>query len=254
RTLQRPHRSCPHFRQTSEAFHQDHDRGSRQDGDEPLRFGQSADHLSLAQCDGRPPGANPELRSTPPVIFISAIAPGRFPEFFKLNAFSSGEGVFRASILDDSTRYSQDRCVMQKVLSDITRTIGNTPLVKLNRIADGLSAEVYLKCEFFNPLSSVKDRIGLAMIEAAERDGKLKPGGMVVEPTSGNTGIALAFVCAAKGYRCLLTMPETMSMERRVLLRMLGAELVLTPGPKGMGGAIARAAELVQEYKAYMPQ
>jgi len=138
--------------------------------------------------------------------------------------------------------------------SSITNTIGNTPLVKLNKVTDGLEAEVYLKCEFFNPLSSVKDRIGLAMIEAAERDGKLKPGGLVVEPTSGNTGIALAFVCAAKGYRCLLTMPETMSMERRVLLKMLGAELVLTPGPKGMGGAIARAAELVEEQKAFMPQ
>ncbi|WP_309386931.1 cysteine synthase A [Cerasicoccus frondis] len=138
--------------------------------------------------------------------------------------------------------------------SSITATIGNTPLVKLNKLTEGLEAEVYVKCEFFNPLSSVKDRIGLAMIEAAERDGKLKPGGMVVEPTSGNTGIALAFVCAAKGYRCLLTMPETMSMERRVLLKMLGAELVLTPGPKGMGGAIARAAELVEEYKAFMPQ
>lgn len=138
--------------------------------------------------------------------------------------------------------------------SSITATIGGTPLVKLNKLTEGLEAEVYVKCEFFNPLSSVKDRIGLAMIEAAERDGKLKPGGLVVEPTSGNTGIALAFVCAAKGYRCLLTMPETMSMERRVLLRMLGAELVLTPGPKGMGGAIARAAELVEEHKAFMPQ
>ncbi|WP_309400104.1 cysteine synthase A [Cerasicoccus maritimus] len=136
----------------------------------------------------------------------------------------------------------------------ITATIGNTPLVKLNKLTEGLEAEVYVKCEFFNPLSSVKDRIGLAMIEAAERDGKLKPGGMVVEPTSGNTGIALAFVCASKGYRCLLTMPETMSMERRVLLKMLGAELILTPGPKGMGGAIARAAELAEEYKAFMPQ
>ncbi|WP_269540238.1 cysteine synthase A [Cerasicoccus fimbriatus] len=138
--------------------------------------------------------------------------------------------------------------------SSITATIGNTPLVKLNKLTEGLEADVYVKCEFFNPLSSVKDRIGLAMIEAAERDGKLKPGGMVVEPTSGNTGIALAFVCAAKGYRCLLTMPETMSMERRVLLKMLGAELILTPGPKGMGGAIARAAELAEEYKAFMPQ
>jgi len=129
-------------------------------------------------------------------------------------------------------------------------------LVKLNKVTAGLDAEIYVKCEFFNPLSSVKDRIGKAMIDAAEKDGKLKPGGLVIEPTSGNTGIALAFVCAARGYRCILTMPETMSMERRILLRMLGAEIVLTPGPKGMGGAIARANELVEEHKgaAFMPQ
>jgi len=139
--------------------------------------------------------------------------------------------------------------------SSITDTIGKTPLIKLNKLTEGLDAEIYLKCEFFNPLSSVKDRIGLAMIEAAERDGQLKPGGMVVEPTSGNTGIALAFVCAAKGYKCLLVMPETMSMERRVLFRMLGADLVLTPGPKGMSGAIARASELLAENEnAFMPQ
>lgn len=143
-----------------------------------------------------------------------------------------------------------------KTAPAIIQTIGKTPLVKLSKMADGLGAEVYVKCEFFNPLSSVKDRIGLAMIEAAEKAGKLKPGGLVLEPTSGNTGIALAFVCAAKGYRCLLTMPETMSMERRVLLRMLGAEIVLTPGPKGMSGAIARAKELMDEHKgdAFMPQ
>ncbi len=141
------------------------------------------------------------------------------------------------------------------VYPNIVNAVGNTPLVKLNRMAEGLPGEVYVKCEFFNPLSSVKDRIGLAMIDAGEREGKLKPGGMVIEPTSGNTGIALAFVCAARGYRCLLTMPETMSMERRVLLRMLGAEIVLTPGPKGMSGAIARALELLKENEgAYMPQ
>lgn len=141
-------------------------------------------------------------------------------------------------------------------VSDIISTVGNTPLVKLNKLTRGLAAEVYVKCEFFNPLSSVKDRIGKAMIEAAEKEGKLKPGSLVIEPTSGNTGIALAFVCAAKGYRCLLTMPETMSMERRVLLRMLGAEIVLTPGPKGMSGAIARAKELLEEHggQAFMPQ
>jgi len=143
-----------------------------------------------------------------------------------------------------------------KLHSSIVDTIGNTPLVKLTRITEGLDAEIYVKCEFFNPLSSVKDRIGMSMIEAGERDGKLKQDSVVIEPTSGNTGIALAFICAARGYRCILTMPETMSTERRVLLRMLGAEIVLTPGPKGMGGAIARAGELVEEYKdkAYMPQ
>lgn len=140
--------------------------------------------------------------------------------------------------------------------SNIVATVGGTPLVKLNRMAEGLDAEVYVKCEFFNPLSSVKDRIGRSMIEAAERDGKLKPGGLVIEPTSGNTGIALAFICAQRGYKCILTMPETMSMERRVLLKMLGADIVLTPGPKGMGGAIARAMELVDEHHgaAFMPQ
>ena len=139
---------------------------------------------------------------------------------------------------------------------DVTRTIGRTPLVKLNKVTAGVDAEIYMKCEFFNPLSSVKDRIGVSMIEAAEGDGKLSADSIVVEPTSGNTGIALAFVCAAKGYRCLLTMPETMSKERRVLLRMLGAEIVLTPGPKGMKGAIARAEELLQEHgdKGFMPQ
>lgn len=145
---------------------------------------------------------------------------------------------------------------MSKRYASIIDTIGNTPLVKVNHTAAEAAAEIYLKCEFFNPLSSVKDRIGRAMIEAAERDGKLKSDSIVIEPTSGNTGIALAFVCAAKGYQLILTMPETMSVERRVLLRMLGAEIVLTPGPKGMPGAIARAGELVEEYgeKAFMPQ
>jgi len=145
---------------------------------------------------------------------------------------------------------------MNKAFDSITATIGNTPLVKVNRTAADVDADIYLKCEFFNPLASVKDRIGKAMIEAAERDGKLKPDSVVIEPTSGNTGIALAFVCAAKGYKLILTMPETMSVERRVLLRMLGADIVLTPGPKGMPGAIARATELVEEHgaKAFMPQ
>ena len=145
---------------------------------------------------------------------------------------------------------------MSLLLNDITGSIGNTPLIKLNRISADLPANIYLKCEYFNPLSSVKDRIGNAMIKAGEASGVLKPDSVIVEPTSGNTGIALAFVAAARGYRLILTMPETMSMERRVLLRMLGAELVLTAGPKGMGGAIARAKELVEEIgeKAWMPQ
>lgn len=145
---------------------------------------------------------------------------------------------------------------MSQIYQSIIETIGRTPLVKLNRIAEGLQANIFLKCEFFNPLASVKDRIGRAMIEAAERDGKLHPGSIVVEPTSGNTGIALAFVCAAKGYKLVLTMPDTMSKERRVLLKMLGADLILTPGAKGMSGAIARAYEYVEGYGegAYMPQ
>ena len=145
---------------------------------------------------------------------------------------------------------------MSKIYNSIVDTVGNTPLVKINQITEGLSADIYLKCEFFNPLASVKDRIGRAMIEAAEACGRLNADSVVVEPTSGNTGIALAFVCAAKGYKLVLTMPETMSLERRVLLRMLGAEIVLTPGPKGMPGAIAKASELVAEYgdKGYMPQ
>lgn len=140
--------------------------------------------------------------------------------------------------------------------SSVLSSIGNTPLIKLNRVTEGLDAEVYVKCEFYNPLSSVKDRIGLAMIEAGEKSGQIRKDSLVIEPTSGNTGIALAFVCAAKGYRLILTMPETMSVERRVLLRMLGADIILTPGPKGMPGAIARAQELVAEYgeRAFMPQ
>ena len=145
---------------------------------------------------------------------------------------------------------------MAKMYPNVTAAIGNTPLIKLNALAEGLDAEIYVKCEYFNPLSSVKDRIGNAMIEAAEKAGKLTQGGVIIEPTSGNTGIALAFIAAAKGYRLILTMPETMSMERRILLNMLGAELVLTAGPKGMPGAIARAQELVAEIgdKACMPQ
>jgi cysteine synthase A len=142
------------------------------------------------------------------------------------------------------------------IFPDIVATIGNTPLVKLNRMTAGLPASIYLKAEFFNPLASVKDRIGRAMIEAAERDGRIKPDTVIVEPTSGNTGIALAFVCAQRGYKLILTMPETMSIERRVLLRMLGAEIVLTPGAEGMPGAIRRAGELLAQYgdRGFMPQ
>jgi cysteine synthase A len=142
-----------------------------------------------------------------------------------------------------------------KIYDNIVDTVGRTPLVRLNRVTAGLPATIALKCEFFNPLGSVKDRIGMAMIAAGERDGKIKPGTVIVEPTSGNTGIALAFVCAAKGYKCILTMPETMSVERRTLLAMLGAKLVLTPGSEGMKGAIAKAQEIVDSTPdAFMPQ
>jgi cysteine synthase len=144
---------------------------------------------------------------------------------------------------------------MAKIYSSIVDTIGKTPLVKLNRVTEGIDATIAVKCEFFNPLGSVKDRIGLAMIEDAEQKGILKKDTLIVEPTSGNTGIALAFVAAAKGYKLVLTMPETMSMERRALLAMLGAELVLTPGAQGMKGAIAKAEEIVaQTPNAWMPQ
>ena len=144
---------------------------------------------------------------------------------------------------------------MGQIFVDITKTIGRTPLVRLNRVTAGLEAEVAVKCEFFNPLSSVKDRIGVAMIEAAERNGLIGKDSTIVEPTSGNTGIALAFVCAAKGYRLTLTMPDTMSVERRVLLRMLGADLILTPGAEGMPGAIRKAEQMLREIKnSFMPQ
>jgi cysteine synthase A len=141
-----------------------------------------------------------------------------------------------------------------KYYASIGSTIGSTPLVRLNHMAAGLPAEVFGKLEFFNPLGSVKDRIAASMIAAAELEGKITPETLIIEPTSGNTGIALAFICAAKNYRLCLTMPETMSVERRKLLTHLGAELVLTPGPQGMQGAIDKAREiLASEKKAYMP-
>lgn len=144
---------------------------------------------------------------------------------------------------------------MANIFADITRTVGKTPLVRLNRIQKGLNAEILVKIESFNPLSSVKDRIGVAMIDAAETAGLIGKDTVIIEPTSGNTGIALAFVCAAKGYRLILTMPDTMSMERRHLLNILGAELVLTEGAKGMKGAIEKAEELAASYKkSFMPQ
>ncbi len=144
---------------------------------------------------------------------------------------------------------------MSKILADITKTVGKTPLVRINRITKGLRAEIIVKIESFNPLSSVKDRIGVAMIEAAEKAGRLKKDSVIIEPTSGNTGIALAFVCAAKGYHLILTMPDTMSLERRQLLNILGAELFLTEGTKGMKGAIEKAEELAAAHKnSFMPQ
>jgi cysteine synthase A len=144
---------------------------------------------------------------------------------------------------------------MSKIYEDITKTIGNTPLVKINKLTGGIKAVVLAKLESFNPLSSVKDRIGIALIEDAEKKGKINKDTIIIEPTSGNTGIALAFVCAAKGYKLILTMPETMSVERRQLLKILGAQLVLTEGPKGMNGAVEKANELVAETKnSFMPQ
>jgi cysteine synthase len=144
---------------------------------------------------------------------------------------------------------------MGRIYNNIVETVGHTPLVRLNRVVDGAPATILLKCEFFNPLGSVKDRIGMSMIEDAEKRGILKKDTVIIEPTSGNTGIALAFVAAAKGYQVILTMPETMSLERRTLLAMLGAKLVLTPGAEGMKGAIAKAEQLARETQnSWIPQ
>jgi cysteine synthase A len=155
----------------------------------------------------------------------------------------------------DKTIKTVERATRPKIADDITELVGNTPLVRLNRIAEGLNGTVVAKLESFNPLSSVKDRIGLAMIDAAEKAGRIRKGSVIVEPTSGNTGIALAFVCAARGYRLIITMPETMTVERRQLLEAFGAEIVLTPGAEGMTGAIRRAEALAAETpNSFMPQ
>ncbi|MBU3706843.1 MAG: cysteine synthase A [Mycobacterium sp.] len=144
---------------------------------------------------------------------------------------------------------------MSRIANDITELTGGTPLVRLRRVTDGAGAEVVAKLEFFNPGGSVKDRIGVAMIDAAEQAGLINSDTIILEPTSGNTGIALAMVCAARGYRCAIVMPETMSLERRVLLRAFGADLILTPGPEGMAGAIAKAEELAKSDQRYfIPQ
>src|SRR6202140_1529567 len=150
---------------------------------------------------------------------------------------------------------SQEPAFRGRIYDDITQTIGATPLVRLRRVVGDAKATVVAKLESFNPLWSVKDRIGVAMITAGERDGKIKPGTTIIEPTSGNTGIGLAFTCAARGYKLVVTMPETMSLERRRLLKAFGAEVVLTPGEKGMNGAIAKAEELLKaNANSFMPQ
>jgi cysteine synthase A len=147
----------------------------------------------------------------------------------------------------DTSNRIQEVTTVGKIYANVSELIGRTPLVRLNRLTDGLNAQVVVKLEFYNPANSVKDRIGAAIIDAAERSGELQPGGTIVEATSGNTGIALAMVAAARGYSVILTMPETMSTERRVMLRAYGAQIVLTPGSEGMAGAVARAKQIIAE-------
>src|SRR5574340_1610856 len=159
--------------------------------------------------------------------------------------------MFSGSTATDADHTTLRRSDM-RVFNDITETIGRTPLVRLRRVTNGAPCEVLAKLECFNPLASVKDRIGVSMVAAAERDGLLHQDSILVEPTSGNTGIALAFVCAAKGYRLVLIMPETFSVERRAIMRALGADIILTPGPEGMPGALRRAEELQASDKRYV--
>jgi cysteine synthase len=170
----------------------------------------------------------------------------------RLSAFYLRETAVDHCYFGKKIRY---RRILVKIANDVTELIGNTPLVRINRLAEGARAEIAAKLEFYNPAHSVKDRIGISMINAAEEAGLINKDTIILEPTSGNTGIALAFVCAARGYRCALTMPETMSKERRMLLRAYGAELILTPGPEGMAGAIRRAEELAaSDPRYFIPQ
>src|ERR671930_2601038 len=165
-------------------------------------------------------------------------------------------GIFRHHPRTQIGRFSPDESgFIGRIYNNIVETVGRTPLVRLNKVTSGVDATILLKCEFFNPLGSVKDRIGMSMIEDAEKRGILKKDTVIIEPTSGNTGIALAFVAEAKGYKLILTMPETMSLERRMLLAMLGAKLVLTPGSEGMKGAIAKAEQVAKETpNSWIPQ
>lgn len=174
-----------------------------------------------------------------------------------MTILKNAHAVLKEKLQNRMTDFIPDRTKSPatKIYPDVTKTIGNTPLVRINKLCSGAPAEIAVKLEKANPLASVKDRIGLAMLEAAEREGLINKDTVIVEPTSGNTGIALAYICAVKGYRLILTMPETMSMERRALLRIFGAELVLTEGAKGMSGAIEKADELAREHQGtFIPQ